>query len=89
MNNRSKNDDFIDVEKTPKKFQRSTSVGAKMGARGGAAANRNNGGMVRGDGLKGSKRAPQQTKFKRRAEKQNTDDSAPRKKKVKHFLSGF
>lgn len=84
----SKQDEYIDVEKTPKKFQRTTSSssipssGGKVG-RGGAR----NSSVIRGDGLKSGKRSVQQQKFKRKNEKQ--DESVPRKRKVRRNPAGL
>lgn len=80
----NKQEDYIDVEKTPKKFQRNNSTSTPAGgtgkvSRGGA---RNSGGIVRGDGPKSSSKRgiPPQPKFKRKSDKH--DEMAPRKRKV-------
>lgn len=89
---RNKNDDFIDVEKTPKKFQKTYTAaattastahsGTKYSRGGGKGAN---GPSDRTDKFqRAGKRAGQQPKWKRRASEKQ-EDAMPRKRKV--FLS--
>lgn len=80
---RTKNDEFIDVEKTPKKFQRSCAT-ANSGSkypRGGTKVGNTT--IDRADKLQRVGKRPGQLKWKRRSsEKQDASDIAPRKRKV-------
>lgn len=78
---RTKNDDYIDVEKTPKKFQRTytTANSGSKYSRGGAKSG--NSATDRTDKFQRAGKRAGQPKFKRRvSEKQ--EDSGPRKRKV-------
>ena len=80
---RTKNDDYIDVEKTPKKFQRTytTANSGPKYSRGGAKGG--NGTTDRTDKFQRAGKRPGQSKWKRRGSEKQEELQIPRKRKVK------
>ena len=84
---RTKNDDYIDVEKTPKKFQRTytTANSGPKYSRGGAKGG--NGTTDRTDKFQRAGKRPGQSKWKRRGSEKQEELQIPRKRKVKLISS--
>lgn len=78
---RAKNDEYIDVEKTPKKFQRTYANSGSKHSRGSAKGSAS-GANDRSEKLQRPGKRTVQTKWKRRGSEKEKDEPVTRKKKV-------